>query len=269
MQEYHILSLSGGKDSTALAFFIKENMPAIFEQLEFVFFDTECELTETYEYLNKIEMFLGKPIERIKPYYSFDHLYSIYNILPSAMKRWCTVEMKTKTFRKYIHERIANGNKVNVYIGIRADELHRVNNSHDDAFITQLYPFVENNINKEDVTNILINQGIGMPDYYKWRSRSGCYFCFFQRKIEWVGLYENHPDLFQKAIDYEEKGSKERGKKFTWCQDISLRKLIEPENIKKIKESYQSRLKKTSNQGLMEMMADDCEDVNNCIFCHI
>ena len=55
--EYHILSLSGGKDSTALAFFMKENMPEVFEKLELVFCDTECELPETYDYLNKIEIF--------------------------------------------------------------------------------------------------------------------------------------------------------------------------------------------------------------------
>ncbi len=42
---YHILSLSGGKDSTALAFFMKENMPDVFEKLELVFCDTECEIT--------------------------------------------------------------------------------------------------------------------------------------------------------------------------------------------------------------------------------
>ena len=66
MKEYHILSLSGGKDSTALAFFMKENMPEIFENTELVFCDTECELPETYDYLNKIEVFLGKKITRIK-----------------------------------------------------------------------------------------------------------------------------------------------------------------------------------------------------------
>ena len=55
MKEYHILSLSGGKDSTALAFFMKEYKPEIFEKIELVFCDTECELPETYDYLNKIE----------------------------------------------------------------------------------------------------------------------------------------------------------------------------------------------------------------------
>ena len=63
MKEYHILSLSGGKDSTALAFFMKENMPEIFKKLELVFYDTGCDLPETYDYLNKIEVFLKKKIQ--------------------------------------------------------------------------------------------------------------------------------------------------------------------------------------------------------------
>ena len=66
MKEYHILSLSGGKDSTALAFFMKENMPEIFEKTELVFYDTGCDLPETYDYLNKIEVFLRKKIVRVK-----------------------------------------------------------------------------------------------------------------------------------------------------------------------------------------------------------
>ena len=73
--EYHILSLSGGKDSTALAFFMKENMPEIFEKLELVFCDTECELPELYDYLNKIEIFLNKKITYIKPPKSFENFY--------------------------------------------------------------------------------------------------------------------------------------------------------------------------------------------------
>ncbi|GAA3181696.1 hypothetical protein GCM10010486_57420 [Nonomuraea roseoviolacea subsp. carminata] len=44
-----------------------------------------------------------------------------------------------------------------------------------------------------------------VPAYYEWRTRSGCYFCFFRRKHEWVGLKDRHPNLFDKAITYEEK----------------------------------------------------------------
>ena len=245
-KEYHILSLSGGKDSTALAFFMKENMPKIFEKLELVFCDTECDLPETYDYLNKIEVFIGKKITRIKPLYNFEQLFNIYGILPSAMKRWCTVEMKTKTFRQFLQDKIKSGNKIFVYIGIRADESSRVNNSQDNEIIKQKYPFVEYNIIKEDVCTILENYGIGFPEYYKWRSRSGCYFCFFQKKIEWLNLKEYHPNLFKKALEFEEQGNIQRGKLFTWCQDISLKELIEKENYYREKH----RIRNTKSKDL-------------------
>ena len=54
----HILSLSGGKDSTALAIHMRKTRPDL--EMEYVFCDTRKELTETYEYLNRVEAFLGK-----------------------------------------------------------------------------------------------------------------------------------------------------------------------------------------------------------------
>ena len=54
----HIVSLSGGKDSSALAVLMKERYPEI--PVEYVFCDTEYELPETYEYLDKLEAFLAR-----------------------------------------------------------------------------------------------------------------------------------------------------------------------------------------------------------------
>ena len=51
-----ILSISGGKDSAALAIYLRGKIPDI----EYVFYDTGKELPETYEYLNKIENYLGQ-----------------------------------------------------------------------------------------------------------------------------------------------------------------------------------------------------------------
>ena len=59
----HILNLSGGKDSTALAVHMKEKFPEI--EMEYVFCDTGCELPETYDYLDRLEALLGKPIARV------------------------------------------------------------------------------------------------------------------------------------------------------------------------------------------------------------
>src|SRR5271157_4340666 len=82
----HILSLSGGKDSSALAVFMKGKVP----ELEYVFCDTDKELPETYEYLERVQAYLGKPIVRLNATRGFDHWLQVYgNYLPSGRMRWC------------------------------------------------------------------------------------------------------------------------------------------------------------------------------------
>jgi len=255
-------------------------MPEIHEQIEYVFCDTECELPETYSYLDKIEVFLDKPIKRLKPYKSFDHLLETHNYLPSPHRRWCTIELKTKPFRKYVYDKFRENGEgvINLYIGIRADEIGRAGfNKYGDNYIQEVYPFVNNGINKKDVMAILEKNGIGLPDYYSWIDRSGCYFCFFKNKIKWIKLYENHPDLYQKAIDYEtDERFIKRGLKFGWNIDFFLKDMIKPENVKKIKEDYEKlqakRAEKKSlnipKNNLFENDSGDFED-NKCLFCHI
>ena len=252
MKEHHILALSGGKDSTALAFFIKENMPEIFEKLEFVFSDTQCELPETYDYLNKIEIFLNKTIKKILPEKSFEYLMQTHGYLPSPIKRWCTVELKAKPFEKYINNLFKTGIEiVYLYMGIRADEPKRIKyGKYKDKRIKEVYPFVDFGWNKKDIINILYEIGIGMPKYYDWSNRSGCYFCPFQTKMNWINLYENHPDLFMKAKRYEdERNKKTEFKKVGWNMDMLLEDMIKPENIKKIKDSHHKRKNKTAEKS--------------------
>ena len=231
MKEYHILSLSGGKDSTALAFFMRENMAEIFEKLELVFCDTECELPETYDYLNKIEVFLDKKIIRIKPEKSFEHMIQLQNFLPTPHRRWCTVMLKILPFKNYIKNFIDQDEKtiIKLYIGIRADEVNRAEyNKYSIDYIQEVYPFVDNLICKKDVYKILKNTGINLPDYYKWIDRSGCYFCFFKSKYSWLMLNKYHPDLYYKALKMEQPRLSEGG--FGWNVDYSLEDMIKAEN---------------------------------------
>ncbi|MBV5269250.1 MAG: hypothetical protein JZU55_04210, partial [Afipia sp.] len=65
------------------------------------------------------------------------------------------------------------------------------------------FPLREAGIDRAGVLEILDQSDVGEPEYYKWRSRSGCTFCFYQQKIEWVRLAEHHPARFAEAIDYE------------------------------------------------------------------
>ncbi len=276
-KEYHILSLSGGKDSTALAFFIRDTMPEIHEKIEYVFCDTGCELPETYDYLNKCEIFLGKSIKYIKPVASFDHLIQLHNFLPTPRRRWCTVELKTKPFRKYIHDIFQQRGEgvIYLYIGIRADELSRAEyNKYGDSTIREVYPFVDSHIVRDDVFNILEKNGIGLPEYYNWTSRSGCYFCFFKSKLSWILLHENHPDLYKKAQEMEQPRLIEGG--FGWNIDYALNDMIKPKNVKAIKEKYKAIFEKrnknnTNNDKALFSLIEQADETEtgNCIMCHL
>lgn len=262
-----ILCMSGGKDSTALALYMRDRVP----EMEYVFCDTDKELKETYEYLNRVEAFLGKKIVRLNAKAGFDHWLEVFGgYLPSANMRWCTKLLKLKPFEEYV-----GNNPVISYVGLRADE-DRVGYISTKSNIKAVFPFKEDGIDYAGVMKILEDSGIGLPPYLAWgRTRSGCYFCFFQRSIEWVRLLETHPDQFEEAMKYE-KISDEPGKTFTWNQEMPLSELRKPENVAAIKRRFaeheQGIRKNRGNRKLVEVLAD-MEDEDDgptaCLICQL
>lgn len=139
------------------------------------------------------------------------------------------------------------------------------------------FPLVDNDevLVREDIFRLLNETGVGVPAYYHKmpfevngitghysRSRSGCYFCFFQQKIEWIWLYEQHPERFQMAMEYEKDG-------YTWNQEERLEDLIQPERMQQIKEDF---IKKSANPDpkspfLLDILAD--EEGVGCAACFI
>jgi len=258
----HILGLSGGKDSTALAIFLRDKVPDI----EYFFCDTHKELPETYSYLKKLEILLGKKIEMLEADRGFDHWLSVYSgFLPSPQARWCTKQLKILPLEKFIGE----DNAVS-YIAIRADE-DRVGYISTKLNIKPVFPFMREGLVKKDILRIIEESGIGMPAYYSWRSRSGCYFCFFQRKIEWVRLSEIHPELFEKAARYEQEHSD--GRKYYWNQEESLRELIErKEQIIADHHRLMNKKKKDlPNRPLIEIFNSELDDESEdfCFVCNL
>ena len=140
------------------------------------------------------------------------------------------------------------------------------------------FPLVENEeiLVRSDIFNILETSGVGVPEYYKEiefevngqkstyaRSRSGCFFCFYQQKIEWVWLYEQHNELFLKAMEYEKDG-------YTWIQDEPLSELIKPERIQRIKEEYikrTDRKNKIQSPYLLDILSE--AEGEGCASCFI
>ena len=242
MKDRHLLGLSGGKDSAALAIYMRENYPHL--DIEYFFTDTGKELPEVYQFLEKIEGYLGKQINRLNPRRDFDFWLKEYNhFLPSPQTRWCTRQLKLLPFEQWVRPMLAEGATVYSYVAIRSDENYREGYSSSNNNLKVVLPFRQDNIDKAAVGNILVKSGVGWPDYYQWRSRSGCTFCFYQQKIEWVRLKEKHPDEFDKAKNYE-KDALEHGSPFTWSQGESLADLEKPQRIKEIITDYEARLKR-------------------------
>ncbi|MBO9314461.1 MAG: phosphoadenosine phosphosulfate reductase family protein [Chloroflexus sp.] len=260
----HIVNLSGGKDSTALAIFLHDKIP----QLEYVFCDTHKELPETYAYLDRLESFLQKKIIKLNPERGFDHWLNMYGgMLPSAQVRWCTRKLKIEPFEAYV-----GNDLVWSYIGIRADE-GRNGYISTKPNVHPVYPFKELGMTITDIEAILENSGLGLPEYYKWRQRSGCFFCFFQRTGEWIGLKEHHPDLFEQAKAYE---SERGGEYFYWRQRESLAELEKPERVAQIKREHAFRLEqerqRRPNRPLIELLGavlDAEDDERGCDICHL
>jgi 3'-phosphoadenosine 5'-phosphosulfate sulfotransferase (PAPS reductase)/FAD synthetase len=141
---------------------------------------------------------------------------------------------------------------------------------------TEYFPLINNedNLGKEDIFDLLKKSGVGIPQYYTevpyevngeigfyHRSRSGCFFCFFQQKIEWVWLFEQHPDKFWEAAAYEKDG-------YTWIENERLENLIKPERMQQIKAEHLKRTalkaKKHKSALLLDVLNEETEGCASC-----
>lgn len=273
--EKHVLGLSGGRDSAALAVYMRQRHPEL--EIEYFFTDTGKELPEVYEYLGRLEGFLGKPILKLNPDRDFDFWLKQFNsFLPSAQTRWCTRQLKLRPFEHWIRPMLTDNTNVYSYVAIRSDEQYRegYTSKHDNLIIK--LPFKDDGIDKAGVLEILDAAGLGLPKYYSWRTRSGCTFCFFQQKIEWVRLKEKHPEAYEEAKKYE-KTAIEHGSPFTWSQGESLLDLEKPERIEAIKKDHEQRLARNKSKTQPNPLRPDCEPLDiddlygkakGCLACH-
>ncbi|MCP3733839.1 phosphoadenosine phosphosulfate reductase family protein [Sphingomonas sp. RP10(2022)] len=275
MAERHVLGLSGGRDSAALAVHMAQAHPEL--ELEYFFTDTGKELPEVYEYLGRLEGFVGKPIERLNPDRDFDFWLRQYNsFLPSPRTRWCTRQLKIRPFEQWLWPSLDAGDTVVSYVAIRSDESYREGYASTHPNLKVRLPFREVGIDKAAVIDILNASGLGLPRYYDWRSRSGCTFCFFQQKIEWVRLMERHPESFEEAKAYE-KNAVDHGSPFTWSQGESLDELARPDRVAQIRADHDRRVARAASRRVVNPLRRDDDPIDMdelygaskvCLTCH-
>lgn len=188
--------------------------------------------------------------------------------------------LKLRPFEEWIKPWLAAGDKVVSYVAIRADEDYREGYSAKAPNLIVRLPFREAGVDKPGVVDILESSGVGYPKYYEWRSRSGCTFCFFQQKIEWVRLKEHHPEAYEEAKELE-KDALEHGSPFTWSKGESLWDMEKPERIVEIKAEYEirrARLRRSIPINPLRPVKECPEDIDDvygedegggaCVVCH-
>jgi len=187
----HIVALSGGKDSTAMALRLAEVEP---QDYEYVITPTGDELPEMYAHWRKLEGLLGKAMTIINKR-SLKGVIKIHQALPNWRMRFCTTDIKIIPFNEYLLRMWP----CTAYVGMRADEpFEKRKGNRVHGGIEQRFPLREWGWTISDVLDYLEFRGVTIPP------RTDCARCFFQTIAEWKRLYEEHPEIYADAIAEEE-----------------------------------------------------------------
>ncbi|MCK9327615.1 MAG: phosphoadenosine phosphosulfate reductase family protein [Bacteroidales bacterium] len=203
----HIVSFSGGKDSTLmLLLMLEKGMPID----EIIFADTGMEFQELYDYIEKIENFTGRKVTRIKSKKTWDELFfatkkkgnnigQIYGF-PMTMACDMTRQLKLNPIAKYY--RSIEG-EYTVYIGIARNEPER----YERLKPNEKAPLYEWGIDENFVIQELKRRGLHNPLYDTF-DRLGCYTCPNMNLKELRLMRKRYPKEYSKLLWYGEQAEK-------------------------------------------------------------
>lgn len=187
----HVVALSGGKDSTALALRLAETEP---RDYEYICNATGNELPDLFRHLEKLETELGKPIKRVGYKSDLYGLIDEVKMLPNHRARFCTRMLKIEPTIEYFASLPANSV---LYVGLRADEEFRQGLYGED--IRLRFPMREWGWGLADVMLYLMQRGVTVPH------RTDCAVCPYQRISQWRDLWRDHPEEFARGVEIEAK----------------------------------------------------------------
>jgi 3'-phosphoadenosine 5'-phosphosulfate sulfotransferase (PAPS reductase)/FAD synthetase len=207
----NIVSLSGGKDSTAMI----EMMIERGEKIHSVIYCDmgTWEFPAMHDHIKAVEKSIGIPIVRVKPKWDpvymltkkpvikrgSKEVYRLGNNWPSAMRRWCTRE-KMNALHRYIK---SVPNAVSC-VGLAAGEEDRLKSSEAASRkITCRYPLMEYGVTESEALQYCYFKSYTWDDLYELFGRVSCFCCPLQPLGELRKLRRFFPDLWSQMLDWD------------------------------------------------------------------
>jgi len=210
--DLHIVGVSSGVDSTAVALVIAALFPEL--EIAYIFTDTGAEVEGTHQQLDKIEKLTGKSILRIAGKNDlFEIIESQGNFLPSQRQRYCTRMTKIMPLQAHFAKlKQVHGKDLSIasYVGIRADEPSRKGGVFNDG-VKSYFPLQSLGLDRQSVYT-LVDRWVGIPAYYMDKSRSGCEICIFSRRSEVIARVQKDSELVVRASKMEPLAEDDRAK---------------------------------------------------------
>ena len=188
----HIISFSGGKDSTAMLLMMIEKKMQVDE---IVFCDTGMEFSEMYKHIKQVEEYIERSITTLKANHSFEYYLGHHkkkngNIgygFPDFRNRWCTALLKRDLMKKHCRGDIE-------YHGIAIDEKHRSLKNQKGRNIS--YPLIDWRITEKEALEYCYSKGFDWGGLYKKFNRVSCWCCPLSRIGELRILHNEYPKLW-------------------------------------------------------------------------
>ena len=187
----HIVGLSGGGDSTAMALLLADTEP---RDYTYICNWTGNEPPELFTHLTHLETLLGKPILHVGYKTDLYGLIDEVKMIPNFRARFCTRMLKIDPTIEFF-ETMPRGSVL--YVGLLADEPERDGLFGED--IVCRFPLKELGWNKAMVRLYNAGRGVTVP------TRTDCLLCPYQRIQQWFEMWRDHPEVFARGVAIEAK----------------------------------------------------------------
>lgn len=246
--EYWVLSLSGGKDSTALGLeWLKRHQqnPITYPLHEVIYCDTGMEFPAMVEHINRLEQIFtraGIKFTRLKSEKSFEYLMFDYRpkkknpelqhlkgkSWPTSKVRWCTGELKQKVVSRYFKQ-LRKEKTVIQLVALAADEEYRLERKNNQN-PTHRHPLIEWGWAEADCLKYCYDAGFDWGGLYELFHRPSCWCCPLQPLSELRKLRKHFPDLWAKLLDMEHR-TWNTFKEFYTVDQLEIRFAFEEERL--------------------------------------